>query len=236
MSVSIVIPVYNEEGVIEKVIRECYAQIITQIEGSEFIIVNDGSTDSTPQILLRMAQEFPYLKIINLKKNIGHGNALMIGFAQARNNFIFHIDGDDQFKIEDFWKLYRLIENNDIVLGWRMPRFDPLHRKIISLMARIIDVIIFGMEIKDINSPFKFIRTSVLKEVIEDIPVNPFAVSMLIVIAAKYKGYRVAEIPVTHFARITGKSKFLGIFYLCKGCFLSFRDILLLKRRLRANG
>jgi len=232
MSVSIVIPVYNEEEVIEKVIRQCYAEIIARVEGSEFIVVNDDSTDSTPQILQRLARELPRLEIINLKKNSGHGKALLAGFSRVKNPLIFHIDSDDQFRIEDFWKLYRLIENNDIVLGWRMPRSDPLHRRIISLMARIIDAVIFGVVIKDINSPFKFIRTSILQDIIDDIPSNPFAVSMLIVIAARHKGYRITEIPIAHFARITGKSKLASASYLCRGCFLSFRDIMLLKKRL----
>lgn len=232
MSVSIVIPVYNEEEVIEKVIRQCYAEIIAHIEGSEFIVVNDDSTDSTPQILQRLAQELPHLEIINLKKNSGHGKALLAGFSRATNPLIFHIDSDDQFRIEDFWKLYRLTENNGIVLGWRTPRADPLYRKVISLLARLIDAVMFGVMIKDINSPFKFIRTSVLQDVIGDIPDNPFAASMLIVIAAKHKGYRITEIPVAHFARMTGKSKLIKISYLCRGCFLSLRDIMLLKKRL----
>ncbi len=232
MSVSIVIPVYNEEEVIEKVIRQCYAEIIARVEGSEFIVVNDDSTDSTPQILRRLAQELPRLEVINLKKNSGHGKALLAGFSRVNNPFIFHIDGDDQFRIEDFWKLYRLIENNDIVLGWRMPRSDPLHRRVISSMVRIIDAVIFGAMFKDINSPFKFIRTSVLQDIIDDIPANPFAVSMLIVIAARHKGYRITEIPIAHFTRITGKTRFTSVSYLCRGCFLSFCNIILLKKRL----
>ena len=232
MSVSIVMPVYNEEEVIEKVVRQYYSELIAKIDGSEFIVVNDGSIDSTLGILERLAKELPQLKITNLEQNIGHGAALRAGFVQAKNPFIFQIDSDDQFKAEDFWKLYRLKENNDIVSGCRIPRHDSWHRKAISLMAMLINAVIFGIVIRDINSPFKLIKTSVVKDTIEYIPEEPFATSMLIVIAAKYKGYRIAEIPVTHFARITGKSKLINTSYLCKGCLLSLYDILLLRKRL----
>jgi len=232
MSVSIVMPVYNEEEIIEKVVRQHYTEIIVKIDGSEFIVVDDGSTDSTPKILARLVQELPRLKIIRLEKNSGHGTALRLGFIQARNPFIFQIDSDGQFGAEDFWKLYRLKEDSDIISGCRTPRHDPWHRQMISLMAMLIDAVIFGIVIKDINSPFKLIKAGVLKDTINDVPAKPFATSMLIVISAKHKGYRFTEIPVAHFSRITGKSNLINISYLCKGCLLSFRDIMLLKKRL----
>lgn len=235
MSVSIVMPVYNEEEVIEKVVREYYAEIVGKIDGSEFIVVNDGSTDYTPHILEGLAKEFPRLRIINLQENSGHGKALRVGFSQVKNPLIFHVDSDDQFKVDDFWRLYRAVEKNDIVLGWRIPRHDPLHRKVISLIVRVINVIIFGVLIKDINSPFKFIKTSVFQDVIYDIPPNPFAISILIAIIAKHKRYRIVEIPVTHYKRKTGKSSNRNA-YLLRGCFVCLGDILTLKRQLLCKG
>lgn len=228
MSISIVMPVYNEEEVIEKVIRQCYSEIIVKIMDSEFIVVNDGSTDSTPEILGRLTKEFPRLRIIKLEQNSGHGKALRVGFNQVRNPLIFHVDSDDQFRIEDFWKLYRVIEKNDIVLGWRIPRRDPLYRRFISSIVRLINAVMFKVLMQDINSPFKLIRTNVLQDVIGEIPPNPFAISILILIVAKCKGYRVAEIPVAHYKRKTGKSTISNV-RLFKGCLFSFWDILALK-------
>lgn len=236
MSVSIVMPVYNEEEVIEKVIRQCHSEIIAKLDGSECIVVNDASTDSTPKILERLAKEFPQLKVINLKKNSGHGKALRAGFNQVSNPVIFHMDSDNQFKIGDFWKLFPLIKNNDIVLGYRSPRRDPLHRKIIALMARMIIAVFFGISVKDINSPFKILKTSVVQEILGVISWDPFAISILIMTIAQNKGYRIVEVPVIHFARITGKSKLTSMQYLFKGCYFSLCDIFTLKSRfLRDN-
>lgn len=232
MSVSIVMPVYNEEEVIEKVIRQYYAEIIAKIDGAMFIVINDGSTDSTAEILARLAKEFLKLKIITLQKNRGHGAALQAGLTQAETPLIFQVDSDNQFRAEDFWKLYQLKENSDIVFGRRAPRRDPWHRKVISLIAVMVNMAIFGVMLRDVNSPFKLIKAHVVKGVLKDIPAQPFAISMLITIAAKCKGYRVTEIPVAHFARATGRGKFASLPYLCKGCFWSLCDLLLLRRRL----
>ncbi|HTY44766.1 MAG TPA: glycosyltransferase family 2 protein [Patescibacteria group bacterium] len=226
MAISLVMPVYNEESIIERVVRDCCAEIVAKIDGSEFIIVNDASTDSTRTILEGLAKEFPCLKLLHLKTNSGHGNALRAGLACAKNPVIVHMDSDGHFKAQEFWKLYPRLENSDIVLGLRAPRHDPLHRKAISLAVRLIDMALFGFSIKDINTPFKCIKRQVFQDVIGDVPPNAFAISILIVILAKLKGYRVAEVPVTHFPRRTGHSKLANWFYLCKGCFCCLGDIL----------
>jgi glycosyltransferase involved in cell wall biosynthesis len=231
MSVSVVMPVYNEEGVIEKIIRQCYAEIVAKIDGAELIVVNDGSVDSTPLILGRLAEELSQLTVVNIEKNNGYSNALRAGFSQVKNQLIFHVDGDGQFEMADFWKLYAAADNSDIVLGCRIPRRDPLYRRVVSLLARLVNKIIFKVSVKDVNSPFKLIRTRVLEDVIGYIHANPFAISVLIVLAAKWRGYRITEIPVTHLARVTGKSMFSNIGYLFKGCFLCFREILWLRKQ-----
>ena len=231
MSVSVVMPTYNEQKVIEKVVRDYYAEVISKIEGSEFIIVNDCSTDSTPEILKRLARELPQLKIINLEQNTGHGQALRTGFNRVRNPLIFHVDSDNQFRAEDFWKLYPAAEKNDIVLGQRISRRDSMHRKIISLIVKLINIVVFGIWINDINSPFKLLKTEVLKNIIRDISPDSFPLSILLLIIAKYKGYRIAEIPVTHYARKTGKGALTGM-YLFKRCLFCLVDIFRLKKYL----
>ncbi|MBU1912655.1 MAG: glycosyltransferase family 2 protein [Candidatus Omnitrophica bacterium] len=229
MAISLVMPVYNEEGVIEKVVRDCYAEIIAKIEGSEFIIVNDASTDSTPEILERLAKEFPQIKLLRLDKNNGHGNALRAGFAKVRNPVILHMDSDAQFQAGQFWKLYQRLADSDIVLGLRASRHDPLHRKAISFIVRLINMALFGFLVKDINSPFKCIKTGILQDILNDIPPNAFAISILMVIMAKHKGYRVAEVPIIHFPRTTGRSKLASARYLFKKCLFCLLDILRVK-------
>lgn len=218
VSVSIVMPVYNEEEVLEKTVREYYAQVIDRIIDSEFILVNDSSTDGSAAILARLRKELPRLIIVNLKENSGHSEALKAGFLLAKGRFVFHVDSDNQFYAQDFWELYRSAEENDIVLGWRQKRCDALHRKAISAILRFISMSLFGAAFKDPNSPFKIIKADVLREVINELPARPVAISVLILLIAHRKKYRIKEIAVRHLPRKTGTSKLKDPSFLVKGC------------------
>jgi dolichol-phosphate mannosyltransferase len=230
MGISLVMPVYNEEAVIEDVVRDCHAQVIAKIEGSEFLIINDASTDSTFDILERLSRELPLIRLINLEQNRGHGNALRVGFRQAKNPVILQMDSDGQVKAQDFWKLYPRLKDSDIVLGWRACRRDPLYRKTISLGLRLLNKILFGISVNDINSPLKCIKAKPLQEALNDLPPDAFVISVLIVIWAKHKGYRIAEVPIHHFPRMAGRSCFSGHRYLFKGCVRCLADLLRVRK------
>ena len=231
IAVSATIPVFNEEAVIEKVVNDCYSEIIEKISDSELIVVNDGSTDGTAMILERLKQKFGQLKVIHLEKNSGHGNALRVAFEHACKPLVFHIDGDNQFDIKDFWQLYKLIEGNDIVAGYRSPRRDRLHRNILSWVLRWINLMLFGVSLKDVNAPFKLIKASVLNDILKDVPQNFSAMPIMIYIIAKLKGYRIVEVPVVHFERKTGKTSMIG-FYLWRLCGVYLMDLAKLKYRI----
>ena len=211
--------------------NDCYSEIIEKIPDSELIVVNDGSTDGTFKILKRLKQKFGQLKVIHLEKNSGHGKALRVAFDQACKPLVFHIDGDNQFSIKDFWQLYRHIEGNDIVAGYRSPRHDRLHRKILSLILRWINVILFGVSLRDVNAPFKLIKASVLNDIMSDMPQNFSATPIILYIIAKLKGYRIVEVPVVHFERKTGKTSMIG-FYLLRLCSVYLIDLVKLKYRI----
>lgn len=231
MAVSVTIPVFNEEAVIEKVVNDCYSEIIEKITDSELIVVNDGSTDATFKILERLKQKFGQLKVIHSEKNNGHGETLRLAFQQARKPLVFHIDGDNQFSVKDFWQLYKHTEENDIVAGYRSPRHDRLHRKILSLILRWINVILFGVSLRDVNAPFKLIKAGALNDIMSDIPQNFSATPIILCIIAKLKGYRIVEVPVVHFERKTGKTSMIG-FYLLRLCSVYLMDLVKLKYRI----
>ena len=227
-AVSVTIPVFNEEAIIEKVIDDCYSEIIEKIPGSELIIVNDGSTDSTSNILERLKQESGQLKVIHLEKNSGHAKALRVAFEQACKPLVFHIDGDNQFSIKDFWKLYRCMEEYDIAVGYRARRYDPFYRKVLSLLLRWLSVILFGVSFRDVNVPFNLIKAETLRDIMRDTPGDLSATHIILLILAKLKKYRIAEIPVEHFERKTGRSTMTGL-YLFNLCLVYFSDLLKLK-------
>ena len=230
--VSIVMPVYNEEAIIEKTLRDYHSEIVDQLPGSEFIIVDDCSTDGTPQILKKLAGELQDIRILKLSKNGGHGRALRFAYENATCSLIFHTDSDYQFDPKDFWKLYKEIGDNDLVIGYRAVRRDPLPRLIIANILKVSNMAIFGFKIRDANSPFRIIRKLCLEDCLKVIVPDAFAPSIMLVIAARWKGYRVKEIPVTHLPRLTGEVS-LKKWKLIKACMHSLSQNLELKKILR---
>jgi len=196
--VSLVMPVYNEEEIIERTVRDYYSEVLAPIPGSEMVIVDDCSTDKSPEIIKGLAEELQGIRILRPPKNGGHGKALRLALEDARCELIFHTDSDYQNDPKDFWKLYKEIETNDLVIGYRAIRHDPLPRLIITRLLILVNFVLFGFHFRDANSPFKLIRRSCLEDCLKDINNDVFAPSILLSITAKRKGYRLKEIPVTH--------------------------------------
>jgi len=230
VSLSVVMPVYNEQEIVEKVVRDIYKKIISNVPDSEFIIVNDCSTDSTLGILKRLSRELNKIRIITPEKNGGHGKSIRLGFLSAKKDWVFHIDSDNEYEPAEYWKLDRLKGKYDIILGYRKHRKDPLNRLITTRLARLVNLILFGSLIKDTNSAFKLINRKALQHIISVLPQDAFAYSILISIMGRHLGYRITEIPVTHFGRKAGKRHYIG-WKLMKGVFRGGIDMMSLRAR-----
>ncbi|HEY4662171.1 MAG TPA: glycosyltransferase family 2 protein [Candidatus Humimicrobiaceae bacterium] len=230
-SVSVVMPVFNEEGIIEKTVQDFYSEIVATILGAEMVIVDDCSTDKSPEILKKLVEELPLIRVLRPAKNGGHGKALRLAFENVRCDLIFHTDSDYQNDPKDFWKLYKEIEGNDLVIGYRAVRYDPLPRLIITRLVRLVNFVLFGFHIRDANSPFKLIRRSCLEDCLKEISTEAFAPSILLAVTASWKGYRLKEVPVTHLPRKTGRVSIVK-WKLIKACFRTLREIYELRRGL----
>ena len=229
--VSIVMPVYNEEEILEKTVREHYVEIVEALPGSEFIIVDDCSTDSSPEILAELQRELPGITVLRPEMNGGHGKALRMGFENASRDLVFHTDSDYQNNPKDFWKLYDRQNEADLIIGYRSSRHDPFHRLVITRLVRLVNMLAFGYNLRDANSPFKLIRSECLTECLRSIDPQAFAPSILLALTAKWKGYRVMEIPVEHYERKTGKVS-IANWRIVKACLISFSDTIKLRQNL----
>ena len=230
MSLSVVMPVYNEQDVIELVVKSIHKSIISKIKDSEFIIVNDCSTDNTLKILEKLKKKLDKLRIITPAKNGGHGKAIRLGFLKAKKDWVFHIDSDNQFDPAEYWKLDKIKDDYDLLLGYRRIRHDALHRLVITRLVRLMNLALFGTRIKDSNSPFKLIRRKVLLHLLSIVPENVFAPSIMISTLAKKLRYRMKEIEVTHFSRKTGKVSILGL-KLMKVCTRGAKETIQLRKK-----
>ena len=203
---SIVMPVYNEEQVIETVINDIQRNILDKVAMAELIIVNDCSTDSTPTVLSRMADADHRIRVITNAHNLGHGPSVRAGLDAANGTWLFHVDSDGQFDIADFHQLTPSQDNADLILGIRYERHDPLHRLILTRATRQFTSRLAGQQLRDVNVPFKLFRRSLWEHARHDLAGSAFAPSVLFVLVAARSGARIVELPVTHLKRPFGDS------------------------------
>jgi glycosyltransferase involved in cell wall biosynthesis len=206
--ISVVVPVLNEEGSVEKL----SGQIVDVMERSgrsfEILFVDDGSSDRTLEILKAAHSRDGRVKVLSFRKNFGQTAALAAGFDYALGEIVVTIDGDLQNDPEDIPRLVDKVEEGyDLVSGWRRKRRDPFFsRRLPSLIANWLISQITGVKLHDYGCTLKAFRHDVVKNVSLYGEMHRFIPAI-----ASGMGVSVAEIPVNHYPRLTGKSKY-GIF------------------------
>jgi glycosyltransferase involved in cell wall biosynthesis len=205
VQISIVIPFYNEEENIE----ELYDQLIRVLKGLgvsyELIFIDDGSTDRSQNILLKVFESDETVKVIRLRKNFGQTAALQAGFDHARGEIIISMDGDLQHDPEDIPKLLApMDEGFDIVSGWRKERKDHfLLRRFPSWVANRIMRLLSGVKIHDFGTTFKAYRRDVLEGIRLYGELHRFIPALI-----SRTGVKITEVPIKNVVRQKGKSNY----------------------------
>jgi glycosyltransferase involved in cell wall biosynthesis len=204
-TLSILIPVYNEEGNLSLLYEKLVAALKKVGRPYEVIFVDDGSSDGTLEILLDLREKNPNVKIISFSRNFGQTAALSAGIDSSKGDIIIPMDGDLQNDPEDILMLLQKIEEGyDVVSGWRKGRKDPfLTRRLPSMIANKIISWIGGVHLHDYGCTLKAYRRDILKNIRLYGEMHRF-----IPIYAQWIGARVSEIPVRHFMRGSGSSKY----------------------------
>ena len=202
-SISVFYPCYNEEGNIERVIQEAIDFLPKVSKDYEIIIVNDGSTDRTGDIANRLAREDRRIRVVQHCVNKGYGGALQSGFKAASKELVFYTDGDGQFDISEISKLLPLIQEFDIVSGYRINRQDSLMRSLNGFLWGLLVRTVLGFKCRDVDCAFKLYR----REIFERIPIKSSGalIDAEILARAKRAGYRLAQMPVHHRPRMAGE-------------------------------
>ncbi len=202
-SVSVVIPAYNEEENIEEVVEKLFSFLPKISYSFEVIVVNDGSSDRTGEILGQLKKELGKLKVITHARNYGYGAALLSGFAGACHEWVFFMDGDGQFDIRDLTLFLPYIDKYQIIVGYRKKRMDKWYRIVYARIFSFFCYHLFGIKVRDINCAFKLIQ----KELLEQLCLESRGATINAEMLAKVKimGIAVKEIGVGHFPRKKGK-------------------------------
>jgi dolichol-phosphate mannosyltransferase len=229
---SVIMPVYNEEGAIASAVEEVQRRVLDLVPCSELVVVNYGSRDRTGTLLDDAAAKDSRLQVVH-KSNGGHGSALLTGLGRARGEYLFLIDSDRQIPLDDFKTAWAEIEKGrDAVFGVRRRRFDPAFRLYLSSLVRESVNVLFRIKLCDANVPYKLFRRAIWSDVRKCVPDDTLAPSMFLAIAAKSRGYNIVEIDVTHKERDTGEVS-LRHFRLLKFCAKGFVQMVGLRSRVR---
>ena len=168
----IIIPAYNEEENIEKVINDWYKIINKLNDASRLVIIDDGSKDKTYEIIKKISKKNPKLVALT-KENSGHGSTILYGYNYALKNkcdYIFQTDSDGQTVANEFWTFWNERKKYDMIIGNRKNRQDGISRIFVTKVLKIVIFIKFHVWLKDANTPFRLIKSNSLKKTIKLIP------------------------------------------------------------------
>ncbi|MCK5145113.1 glycosyltransferase family 2 protein [bacterium] len=201
---SIVIPLFNEE----QSLRELYKQICESCDTAqirfETIFIDDGSTDSSFQVLKDMHAEDNRIKIIQFRRNAGKSEALSAGFQEAVGVYVVTMDADLQDDpVEIPALLGKLEQDYDLVSGWKKERKDPVSKRWPSRLFNAVTSGMCGLKIHDFNCGFKIYRSEVIKTLRIYGQLHRYIPAL-----AHLEGFRVTEMAVNHRARKFGHSKY----------------------------
>jgi len=199
--------IYNEEGNIGP-LTERILEIYNEygIEG-EVLLVDDGSTDRSPEICDHLAGKHKNVRVVHHGVNMNRSFAIQTAFREARGDVVIIMDGDYQYEPAEIpLFLQKIDEGYDVVTGYRKSRSDPFMRKLISKVYNwLIIRCIFGLDIRDQNSGFKAFRREKALSMNFD-PRGYIGLHRFILPLAAIRGLSIAEIPVSHYDRPSGKS------------------------------
>lgn len=203
----IVVPAYNERENIEELVRQWHPVVEDKAEGSKLVIVNDGSTDDTLDIIESLINKYPRLGVID-KKNGGHGPAVYCGYKYAVDNgadYVFHTDSDLQTNPGEFKDFWNKREDYDAIFGYRRNRGDGFGRAVVEKVVCILLKLFFGVTVPDANAPFRLYKAETLKGYLDLIQPDYALPNIILTAIYKYKKNKICFMPISFEARKQGK-------------------------------
>jgi len=204
MTLSVIIPLYNEEENVQILYEKLKESLPPLVKEYEILFVDDGSSDRTLSILEEIQSKDNRVVVLSLRRNFGQTAAFAAGFDFARGDIVITMDGDLQNDPADISKLLELIKDHDLVSGWRKKRKDPFfRRRLPSVVANWLISNVTGVKLHDYGCSLKAYRRDVIKNLKLYGEMHRFIPAV-----ASWYGVRVAEVEVAHHPRLKGRSKY----------------------------
>jgi dolichol-phosphate mannosyltransferase len=201
--ISVVIPVFNEEENLPVLAEEIRAAMEIVNRPYEVVLVDDGSTDTSPAVMARLAREDPRIRILRQRRNSGQSAALDAGFRHARGGIVITLDADLQNDPADIPRLLERMDEFDVVSGVRARRRDTWVRRASSKIANGIRNRVTHESVTDVGCTLRAMRIEYLRRIPVFNGMHRFLPTLL-----RMEGARVTEVPVNHRPRLHGQPKY----------------------------
>ena len=205
--ISVFFPAFNDAKSIGKLVADAFCLLPVLTDNYEVIVINDGSTDKTAEVLRGLEKKHEKLRVVRHETNKGYGAALQSGFRAAAKELIFYTDGDGQYDVGELALLFeKLDEKTDVVNGYKKNRGDGKHRKLLGGTYNQMAHFFFDLPVRDVDCDFRLIRKNALENV--NLTSASGGICVELVYKLKKKGCNFTEIAVNHYSRLYGKSQF----------------------------
>jgi glycosyltransferase involved in cell wall biosynthesis len=226
LSVSIVLPAYNEDANVQQALAEATAMAERLFAEHEIIVVDDGSHDRTAELARAVVQRDPRVRVISHGRNHGYGEALRTGFLASRLDFVFFTDADLQFDVNELERFLPYVGTVDVVAGYRINRQDSHSRRLMAYAWNLLMRVLFYVPVRDIDCAFKLLDRRILAEV--DIESVGAMVNTELMVKLGRKGASVVEVGVHHRPRRAGQARGASPRVIAT----AFREVLRMRKRL----
>lgn len=209
-SISVVMPAYNEEESVERVVNQAIIELKKISKNFEVVVVDDGSQDSTGEILDRLAKKNKRIRVIHHKKNKGFTGAILSCYKSAKKHLVFLAPADGEFDFGELKNFIDAIRGFDVAVGYRVGSTRSVYRKFNSKGFHLLTRIFFGIKFKEISAVILW-RKPILDELSVGSNESAALIEPELIYQALKRGYKFTEVPFHFTARIAGKSKGAGI-------------------------
>jgi glycosyltransferase involved in cell wall biosynthesis len=226
---SIVLPCRDEAANVAAMARDACAAAERVADEYEVLVVDDGSTDETLSIARSVAAEEPAVRVIVHERNRGYGAAVRSGFGAARMPWVFLVDADRQFDLDQLDDFIPSAATHDAIVGRRVQRADPLYRRAAARAWNVLVGNLFHLPVHDVDCAFKLVRRDLLDSF--ELTADGAMVSTELIVRLMQAGARIEERGVVHMRRTAGKQSGLTPPVVAR----AFRELAITRRELRSR-
>lgn len=203
-------PAYNDADTLPTLVSRAVETLRAVAHDYEIVVIDDGSTDQTAEVLETLRQRHPCLRFIRHPHNLGYGAALRSGFRQATKELVFYTDGDGQYDVGELKSLVPLLRPDvDAVVGYKMHRADSGLRRLLGQVYCWGVKRCFGLKVRDVDCDFRLIRRKLVDH--GRLTLSSGAICVQLMHGIEAQGARIVEVPVNHYPRLHGRSQFFRL-------------------------